>query len=100
MEKERKEEALEGFRRIAFGDVRDPVRLLFCDDVSSRTLNAMDLFSIAEIKRPKGGGMEIKFWDRIRALECIRELEQEESPDCGFAQALEKGAQALGEAQT
>ncbi len=102
MEKETRETVLEGYRRIAFGDVKDPVRLLFCEELSPRTLNGMDLFNVSEIKRPKGGGMEIKFFDRIRALQCMQELDGKESAPCGFYQALEEGAKALasGEGET
>lgn len=97
MNKETEEKVLEGYRRIAFGDVSDPVRLLFCEEVTPRALKNMDLFTISEIKRPKGGGMEIKFFDRIRALQCMQELGAEESGGCGFYRALEDGAKALRE---
>lgn len=95
MNKETEEKILEGYRRIAFGDISDPVRLLFCEEIAPRALKSMDLFSISEIKRPKGGGMEIKFFDRIRALQCMQELGMEENGSCGFYQALEKGSEAL-----
>ncbi len=97
MEKEIRENVLEGYRRIAFGDISDPVRLLFCGEVTPRALKNMDLFSVSEIRRPKGGGMEIKFFDRIRALQCMQELGGEDDSPCGFYQALERGAQALEE---
>lgn len=95
MEKSRRDEVLEGYRRIAFGDVTDPVRLLFCEELTPRTLRTMDLFNVSEIKRPKGGGMEIKFFDRIRALQCMQEMEGGDGAGCGFYQALEEGARAL-----
>ncbi len=97
MDKKTRDRVLEGYERIAFGDVSDPVRLLFCEDGAAPALKRMDLFSVAEIKRPKGGGMEIKFFDRIRALQCMQELGEEDDPACGFYQALEQGAEALGE---
>ena len=58
------ETAKEGFRRLAFGGIHDAVRLLFCEDVNPRTLKNMDLFAVSEIRRPKNGGMEIRFFDR------------------------------------
>ncbi len=97
MDKETRDTVLEGYRHIAFGSVTDPVRLLFCDEVTPRTLKSMDLFNVAEIRRPKGGGMEIKFFDRIRALQCIREVGEAEAAPCGFYEALREGAQALKE---
>ena len=34
-----------------------------------------DLFNVSEIKRVKGGGVEIKFFDRQKALEKLEELD-------------------------
>ena len=33
----------------------------------------MDLYSVSEIKRPKDGSMEIKFFDPLKALEKLYE---------------------------
>ena len=88
-------ELIAGYRRLAFGSTADAVRLLLhCDDTPPDP-DTLDLFSVSEIKRPKGGGMEIKFFDRIQALQCMQELEGENSAS-GFYQALEAGAKALG----
>ena len=35
----------------------------------------MDLFNVSEIKRLKDGAVEIKFFDRIRALEKIQSMD-------------------------
>ena len=35
-----------------------------------------DLFNVAEIKRPKDGAMEIKFFDRIKALEKLEDIDE------------------------
>ena len=98
MEEQIRQEILDGYRRIAFGEVKDPVRLLFCEELSPQLLRKMDLFNVAEVKRPKGGGMEIRFFDRIRALQCMQELGGEQRDDGGFFRALEQGAQALTQA--
>lgn len=95
MEEKIRQEILDGYRRIAFGEVQDPVRLLFCEEISPQILRKMDLFNVAEVKRPKGGGMEIRFFDRIRALQCMQELGVAGQDDGGFYRALEQGAQAL-----
>lgn len=89
------ETAKEGFRRLAFGSIRDAVRLLFCEEVNPRVLRNMDLFSVSEIRRPKGGGMEIKFFDRMEALRLLSELENAEGGTDGILQAIERGAAAL-----
>lgn len=89
---------MEGFERLAFGNITDAVRLLFCDELNIRTLNKLDLFLISEIKRPKGGGIEIKFFDRLKALQCLEEMYHQELGDhSGFYRALEQGVHTFEE---
>ena len=78
--------ALEGFRQLAFGDIRDAV-----------ALRKMNLFAVSEIRRPKGGGMEIRFFDRLEALRLLSELESADGGADGLLRAIEAGAAALGE---
>ena len=61
--------AVTGYQRLAFGDVSDAVSLLFEENPTRQMLGQMDLFMISEIRRPKDGAMEIKFFDRLKALE-------------------------------
>ena len=89
------ETAKEGFRRLAFGGIHDAVRLLFCEDVNPRTLKNMDLFAVSEIRRPKNGGMEIRFFDRIEALRLLSELETSGTGAQALLSAIESGAAAL-----
>lgn len=90
-------ELIAGYRRLAFGSVADAVRLLLASD-SDEPLNpdTLDLFCVSEIKRPKGGGLEIKFFDRQKALDRLSEL-QEASADSAlpFYKALERSAAAF-----
>ena len=58
----------------------------------------LDLMNVSDLKRPKGGGLEIKFFDRIKALEHLSELNQAKTAQEGavpFYKALERGARAL-----
>lgn len=83
-----------GLKRLAFGDIKDAVLLLFAQegDVLSR-LGELDLYNISETK---GGGMEIKFFDRIKALEKLSELDGgTPSEPLGFYQALEESAKCM-----
>ena len=96
-EDKREQVIMEGYEKLAFGDICDPIRLLFCEEVSPRALKKMDLFSVAEIKRPKGGGMEIKFVDRLKALQCMEAFVGANKADGGFYEALERSAGALGD---
>jgi len=61
--------ARRGLERLAFGGVGDALGLLFIDEIPEpEYLRNLDLFCVSEIKRPKGGGVEIKFFDRLKAL--------------------------------
>ena len=55
-----------GLSELAFGSCSDAIKLLFMSDEEiMQRLPKLKLINISEIKRPKGGGMEIKFFDRI-----------------------------------
>lgn len=85
----------EGLRRLAFGEIQDAVSLLFeTQEGIIESLPKLDLFNVSEIKRVKGGGMEIKFFDRLKALERLGEaLEGDNSKSAvSFYDALEKSA--------
>ena len=89
------ETAKEGFRKLAFGSNKDAVRLLFCDEVTPQRLRHMDLFSVSEIRKSKDGEIQIKFFDRMEALQRLSELESADHGAEGFLRAIEDGAAAL-----
>lgn len=60
-DKEKQTKLVEGLERLAFGNVTDAIKLLFCDELNTRILNKLDLFHISEIKRPKGGELKLNF---------------------------------------
>ena len=86
--------AKQGFRRLAFGSVADAIRLI---DGERDNLDSMDLFMVSDIKLVKGGGMEVKFYDRQKALESLASLEQMTSADGSLPiyRALENSARAI-----
>lgn len=88
------DEVREGLRRLAFGEIQDAVLLLFADENEIiERLPEFNFYNISEIKRPKGGGMEIKFFDRIKALEKLREIDGAvHAEPVSFYKALEEGA--------
>ena len=73
------QKAVSGYERLAFGNVTDAVRLMFADDPDMSSIASLDLFNVAEIKRPKDGALEIKFFDRIKALEKLESADKEET---------------------
>ena len=86
-----------GYQRLAFGCISDAVCLLFSDEVSPEEIEKMDLFNISEIKRKKGGDIEIKFFDRLKALEKLSEVGSvhASNEENSLFSAIEKGAKAL-----
>lgn len=86
-----------GLTRLAFGCISDAVSLLFRDEVTAAELEKMDLFSVSEIKRKKNGEMEIKFFDRLKALEKLADVTDMSSADeeNSIFNAIAKGAAAL-----
>ena len=88
----------DGLTQLAFGDISDAVSLLYMSDEEAlEKLGELNLFNVSEIKRPKGGGMEIKFFDRIKACEKLREqLPEKKDKDLSFFEALEKSVENAG----
>lgn len=66
-----------GLTRLAFGQINDAAALVFTDQPDPEQIAQADLFNVSEIKRVKGGGVEIKIFDRHKALEKLFELDPE-----------------------
>lgn len=65
-----------GLKRLAFGNCTDAVYLVFADELPPpEVIEKLDLFNVSEIKRVKGGGVEVRLFDRLKALEKLFELE-------------------------
>ena len=91
-------EAAAGYRKLAFGSIADAISLIYRENPPSEyELAEMELFNVAEIKRPKGGGIEIKFFDRLKALERLADMTADETVDTAlpFYRALENSANAI-----
>lgn len=74
---------------LAFGKANDCVRLALEDDPS---LDRLDLSLLSEVKRNDKGTVEIKLIDRLRALEQLALVAQEEKTDLeSFLTALQGG---------
>lgn len=79
---------ISGLKRLAFGSCTDAVYLVFADELPpSSVISNLDLFNVPEIKRVKGGGVEVKLFDRQKALEKLFEFENTCS-DRGSAESL------------
>ncbi len=95
--KTKNEEIIQGLKRLAFGSVADALKIVLQDTSESFDIEDMDFFNIAEIKKPKGGGIEIKFFDRLKALEKLSSLceKTDEDSSMPFYEAIRKSAKAL-----
>lgn len=93
------DEVVSGYRQLAFGSVADALKLIYNEECPDKfTLEGLDLFNISEIKKPKGGGIEIRFFDRLKALEHLEAMcngGKDDESALPFYLALEKSAAAL-----
>lgn len=84
-----------GLQRLAFGSITDAVKLILSTrDNNSPDIDSLDLFNVSEIKFTSGKGMEIKFFDRLKALEKLSDLSCDNHDDgmLSFYQVIEKSA--------
>lgn len=88
--------AFSGYARLAFGSIADAVSLLYMDKPSKAELEKMDLFLVSEIKHPKEGAMEIKFFDRLKALEKLEGRACEDDGVKNLFDAISNSARAIG----
>ncbi len=89
-----------GLERLAFGSVSDAVRLILCaNDNITPDIDSFDLFNVSEIKITSGKGMEIKFFDRLKALEKLASLTDNSGDDgaLSFYEAIERSAMKKSE---
>ena len=86
----RRQDVTRRLAELAFGKANDCVRLALEDDPR---LDKLDLSLLSEVKRNDKGTVEIKLIDRLRALEQLAEVAEEESNDMeAFFQALQGGS--------
>lgn len=92
------QEIISGYRQLAFGSVADALKLLFADEKSfEKDFETLELLNVSEIKRAKTGGIEIKFFDRIKALEGLNDVLSQGVSDSAlpFYNVIEKSAAIL-----
>lgn len=87
--------ATSGYQRLAFGGIGDAVSLIYKDSPNREELEKMDLFSVSEIKKPKDGSMEIKFFDRLKALEKLSVKKEVQSGAKQLFDAISRSAEAV-----
>ena len=84
----RREDVVRRMAELAFGKANDCVKLALED---APCLDELDLSLLSEVKRNEKGTVEIKLIDRLRALEQLALVAQEEKTDLeAFLQALQE----------
>ena len=63
--------------KIAFGKANDAVKLMF----EPTDIDTLDLFLVAEMKLTKDKSLEIKFFDRLKALEKLSDTDDHRVSD-------------------
>ena len=87
----RRQDVTRRLAELAFGKANDCVRLALEDDPS---LDKLDLSLLSEVKRNDKGTVEIKLIDRLRALEQLAQVAEEEKTDLeSFLEALGAGGE-------
>lgn len=85
-----------GLRRLAFGETNDIMEVVLSEEpIGLRRLFEMNFYNISEVKKIKGGGLEVKLFDRQKAMEKLLEIYQSEENKTGaeeFLDALSKSA--------
>lgn len=87
--------ALRGYRKLAFGDTSDVFRILGNTEITENERRKMNFFNVSEIKKNKDS-IEIKFFDRLKALKEIELLVDRESDELPpFYKVLEESAKHI-----
>lgn len=87
----RRQDVTRRLAELAFGKANDCVRLALEDDPR---LDKLDLSLLSEVKRNDKGTVEIKLIDRLRALEELAQLAEDDGGDLeSFLLALQGGGE-------
>lgn len=76
-----------GYEKLAFGKTNDAVLLLFQNGLTPEELKKLDLTCLSGIRKVKDT-VELCFYDRLKALDCLRALENDEEEKSPLYRAL------------
>lgn len=92
-----REEVLRQIEALAASPVNDAVRLAYLTEEELGMLDSLDLSAITEFKRSPSGTVELKFIDRLAALQWLLEQCGEDPQAEKLYAALAAGARQAGE---
>ena len=74
---------------LAFGRANDCIKLVMSSDPP---MDKLDLSLLSEVKRSEKGAVEVRLIDRLRALEQLSQMAEEQNEDLeSFLRALQGG---------
>ena len=86
--KVRRQDVVRRMAELAFGKANDCVRLVLEDEP---TVDKLDLSLLAEVKRNDKGTLEVRLVDRLKALELLATMAEEDGGDLeGFLKSLQE----------
>ncbi|MDR2817754.1 MAG: hypothetical protein LBB04_03460 [Oscillospiraceae bacterium] len=75
MDKKIRTQVIKMLKKCVFGTAKSVIKLLFNSEEEIRKqIKKLDLLNVAEIKKGKNNSIEIKFVDRLKALDKLCEL--------------------------
>ncbi len=74
-----------GLKKLAFGSINNQVKILMSKNFENQNSPSHDLFNVQEIRIPRSGALEIKFFNRQSAMEKLLEFIRDESCDDNYA---------------
>lgn len=87
-----------GLMRLAFGQANDIMEVVLSDEpIGLNRLYRMNFFNVSEVKKVKGGGLEVKLFDRQKAMEKLFEIYQSENNKTGAEEFLTALSMSAGE---
>ncbi len=89
------EEILRQVEELALSRVNDAVRLAFLSGEDLAAIDKLDLTPVTEFKRNKDGGVELKFVDRLSALQWLLGQRQAKPTADELRQALAAGGREV-----
>ena len=85
----KREDVARRLAELAFGRANDCVRLVLEQDPR---LNRLDLSLLSEVKRSEKGAVEVRLIDRLRALEQLAQMAEDDNTDLeAFLKAMQGG---------
>ena len=73
-----RKEIVKELRRLIKSKSNDAVKLAYLDPEQIQDIDHLDLRGVVEVKRSEKGAFEVKFVDKLKALELLEKLSQKD----------------------